>query len=290
MLAVLGVLGVVCALCAAHAHDVGAALAAVPLWAMACAVALHLVTLVLRSEAWRLTLAAVGGPPLSRRVVHRANAAAFVAGAVQSQAALPARVALLRRLAGERAPRTGQIFVADVPIFALELCATALLLVAGVASGFGAWWMAPVALALGFAVLLGARLLPDRFADRPVMRGLAVLADRRRRGTLVALVAAIAALTAARIFLVLAACGLPHGLGEVAWVFATLGVFGLLPIGPGAPAGATLAALGTAAVGATVAAGLLLSVSSIAAVVAYALLMTARWRPRQRRAAIAVGA
>jgi hypothetical protein len=216
---------------------------------------------------------------LPRRAVHVANAAAFVAGVVQSQAALPTRVTLLRRLVGERAPRPGQIYVADVPIFVIELCATALLLAAGVAAGRGAWWIAPVAVAFAVAALAGARLAPARFARRPMVRGLAVLADRRRRGRLVALVAGVVALTVGRVVLVLAVCGLPHGIGEVAWVFAAMGVFGLLPIGPGATPGATLAALGASSVGASVAAGLLLGASSIAAVLVYALLVALATRP-----------
>ena len=269
----IAALAVVCALCVTHADAVGAAFAAVSAWAFATAVALHVATLVLRSEAWRVTLAAAGGETLPRRAVHVANAAAFVAGAVQSQAALPARVALLRRLAGTRAPRAGQICVADVPIFALELCATALLLAAAVVAGRGAWWVAPIAVAVAVGVLAGARLAPRCLARRTSVHGLAVLADRARRGPLTILVAAIVALTMARVWLVLSVCGLPHGPGEVAWVFAALGVFGLLPIGPGAPSAATLAALGTASVGATVAAGLLLGASSIVAVLAYALLV-----------------
>ena len=265
------VLGLVCALCITHYHDVAAALGSVPAWAMVGAVVLHVATLVLRSEAWRLTLAAAGGDSLSRSVVHGANAAAFLAGTLQSQAALPARVALLRRLAGDRAPRPGQICVADVPIFALELCATSALLIAAVLlAGREPWWIAPVAFALALGVLLGARLAPERFAHRPIVRGLAILGDRRRRGRLVALVAGVAALTFARVWLILAVCGLPHGLGEVAWVFAALGIFGLLPLGPGAPPGATVAAIGAASVGGAVAAGLLLSASGIIAVLVYA--------------------
>ncbi|MGH2840418.1 MAG: hypothetical protein ACRDKY_06295, partial [Solirubrobacteraceae bacterium] len=80
----LAALAVVCALCIAHASDVSGAIAAVPAWAVGATVAVHVVTLVLRSEAWGLTLAAASGSPLPRRVVHRTNAAAFVAGAVQS--------------------------------------------------------------------------------------------------------------------------------------------------------------------------------------------------------------
>jgi hypothetical protein len=161
---VLAALAAVGALGLTRADEVGEALERIPAWAIAAAVALHVAVLVLRSEAWRVTLAAAHGDTLSRRIVHGANAAGFVAGCFQSQAALPARVAALRRIAGQRAPRPGVIFVADVPIFALEL------------------W---------------------------------------------------------RVWLVLAVCGLPRGYAEVVGVFAALGIFGLLPIGPGAAPGAT---------------------------------------------------
>jgi hypothetical protein len=284
-LAALAVVGVVCV---AHAGDVARAFAAVPARAVAAAVGLHVLTLGLRSEAWRLALQSAGAPGLSRCAVHAANAAAFVAGTAQSQAALPARVALLRRLAGDAAPRPGQIYVADIPIFVVELCATALLLAAAVAAGRGAWWIAPLAGAIALAAVAAVRVAPRCFARRPLVRGLAVLADHDRRGRLVALVTAVVALTLARIWLVLAVCGLPHGLGEIAWVFAAMGVFGLLPVGPGASPGATLAALATSSVGAAAAAGLLLGASSIVAALVYALLvaLAARLRaPPRRRSA-----
>lgn len=283
-------LGVVGGLAIEHRAEVVAAFAAVPWWAVAVAVALHVGTLVLRSEAWRVTLAAAGADRLARRAVHGANAASFLAGTLQSQAALPVRVAMLRRLAGERAPRATVICVADVPIFCLELCATALLLCAGVAAGIGALWIAPLALAGTAAVLGGVALAGRRFAHRPMARGLAALADRERRGPLVALVGCLATLSAARVWVVLAACGLPHGLGEVAAAFAALGVFGLLPIGPGAPPSALLAAAGGASAGSSIAAGLILGASSIVAVLAYAVLVAAlsqlaRPRGGERRAA-----
>jgi hypothetical protein len=231
-----------------------------------------------------VTLASAGAGRLRRSAVHRANAAAFVAGAVQSQAALPARVAMLRRLAGPDAPRAGAICVADVPIFALELCATALLLCAAAIAAHGALWIAPLAAGCTGAVVAGAVIASRRVAHRPVLRGLAVLADRKRRGTLVVLVACIATLTATRIGVVLAACGLPHGLGQVAAVFAALGVFGLLPIGPGAPPSAMLAAAGGAATGSSIAAGLVLGASSIVAVLTYGLLVALVCRLGRRRA------
>ena len=281
----LAALAVVCLLVVRHRADVTAAFAAVPAAAAAAAVALHVATLFLRSEAWRVTLASAGADRLARRAVHGANAAAFLAGALQSQAALPARVAMLRRLGGRHAPGAGVICVADVPIFCLELCATALLLCAGVLAGTGALWIAPLAAGVMAATLAGVILLSRRFTHRPMLRGLAVLDDRERRGALVALVASISALTVARVWVVLAACGLPHGLGEVAAAFAALGVFGLLPIGPGAPPSALLAAAGAASAGAAIAAGLLLGATSIVAVLVYALLAGVLPRLAWRRAA-----
>ena len=79
------------ALVAVHWH-VHRAAHAIPAWAFVAAVAIHVATLAGRSEAWRLVLAAVTGDPLPRVAVHGANAAAFGAGIVQSQAALAVRV------------------------------------------------------------------------------------------------------------------------------------------------------------------------------------------------------
>jgi hypothetical protein len=265
------VLGLVVAVALRQSDDVGRAIEAISAWAFLATVALHVAALVLRSEAWRLTLTAVDGRSLPRRTVHAANAAAFLAGAAQSQAALPARVALLRRLTGTDAPRPAQIVMADGPIFALELCATSTLLFAAAFAGLTDRWVAPAALAVALAVLAIARIAPQRLSHRPMLRGLAVLADRRRRGRLLALVIALSALTVVRIWLVLSVCGLAHGLGEVAWVWAAIGIFGLLPLGPGAPAGATLAALGQQSIGAALAAGLVLGASSIAGVLVYGL-------------------
>lgn len=280
------------ALVAMHVEELTAALAAVPAWVAAATVAAHLATLVLRSEAWRVTLVSAGGERLPRHVVHGANAAAYVAGAFQSQAALPVRIAALRRLGGARAPRPGVILVADAPIVVLEVAAAALLLGVSTLAGGGPWWLAAACAGLAVGVPAAARLAPGPLARVASLRGLAVLADRRRRLVLAAHVAAIVGLTLTRVWLALLVCGLPHGAPRVFAVFAALGVLGLLPIGPGAPPVAVLAALGTASVGASVAAGLILSASSIAAVLLYApavaaaaRLSRARPRPAQGSAA-----
>ena len=143
--------GALLVLCALRRHDLAAAMCAVPPHALGALAALHLTSLVARSEAWRLSLAALAGTPPSRAAIHSANAGAFVAGALEAHAAMPARVALLRRLAPHQLPHPTHLAVADVPILLLEAAGAAALL--GVT---GAWWAPPGALAALLAARLGA--------------------------------------------------------------------------------------------------------------------------------------
>jgi hypothetical protein len=75
-------------------------------------------------------------------------------------------------------------------------------------------------------------------AGRRATRGLAVLADVRRRTALAALVGAIVGCGLARVWLVLAIAHLDASPAAAALAFVALGVFGLLPLGPSAPPGA----------------------------------------------------
>jgi hypothetical protein len=254
-------------LCVLRRHDLAAAAVAVPPQALGALAALHLATLVARSEAWRLSLAALAGAPPPRAAIHAANAGAFVAGALEPHAALPARVALLRRLAPHQLPHPTHVAVADVPIIVLEAAGAALLL-----GATGAWWAPAGAIAL----LLGARLA----AGRRATRGLAVLADVRRRAALAVLVGAIVGCGLARVWLVLAVAHLDASPPAAALAFVALGLVGLLPLGPSAPPGALLVVSGGAGAGA-LAAGLALSATSMVAVLVYAVVLAgASRRPR----------
>jgi hypothetical protein len=269
ILTALGV-GALAALCAVRRHDLATAASAVPPQALGALAALHLCSLVARSEAWRLSLAALAGSPPARVAVHAANAGAFVAGALDAHAALPARVALLRRLAPHQVPHPAHVAVADLPILLLEAAGAALLL-----GATGAWWAPATAVAL----LLGARLA----AGRRATRGLAVLTDVRRRAALALLVSCIVGCGLARVWLVLATAHLDASPGAAALAFAALGIFGLLPLGPSAPPGALLVVSGGAGASA-LAAGLALSATSLAAVALYgaALWLASRALPGDR--------
>jgi hypothetical protein len=273
VLTAVGVVALI-VLCVLRRHDLGAAAVAVPPQALAALAALHLATLVARSEAWRLSLAALAGTPPSRAAIHAANAGAFVAGALEPHAALPARVALLRRLAPQELPHPTHVAVADMPILLFEAAGAAVLL-----GATGAWWAPAGALGL----LVAARLA----AGRRATRGLAVLADVRRRTALAALVGAIVGCGLARVWLVLALAHLDASPAAAALAFVALGLFGLLPLGPSAPPGALLVVSGGAGAGA-LAAGLALSATSIVAVLVYAGALALGARASRRSGPIAV--
>jgi hypothetical protein len=264
---VAGVLAALVALawlCLSRSDELARALAAVPVSAFALVAGLHGLTLVARSEAWRISLAAVDDRVPPRSAVHGANAAAFLVGAVDCHGALPTRIVLLRRLVPACAPRASQIAVADVPIFLLEVCTTALMLAVATAAG-------PLLLALALLAVLAGRRACQRFAHRPLARGLGVLADPRRRAGLAAWVALITALALARTLIALRASGLEAGVTDVALTCAAMGALGLLPLGPSAPAAATMAAAGPGA--GALAAGLVVAAGSLVAVAGYALVV-----------------
>src|SRR5918994_3801046 len=91
-------------ICATRGGEIFAALAACPGWVIAGATSAHLLTLALRTEAWRTVLAAAGGRGLTSKTLHAANSGAFLAGTVQGRATKPMRIGLLRRLGGRNCP------------------------------------------------------------------------------------------------------------------------------------------------------------------------------------------
>ncbi|WP_320672821.1 hypothetical protein [Patulibacter defluvii] len=266
--------GGVAAVVAVRWPHVAVALGRVPPAGFAALTAVHLLTLALRSEAWRGALAAIGGVVLPRRVVHGANAAAFLSGSLAAHLALPVRAVVLRRLAPEQAPRPLQIVATDAPVAVVEAVLCALLLLASVVAGGGSWWRATVAVAAAIGLVALVRLLFVRLGHRPAARGLAILADRGRRGRFVLLLGAVQLLMALRAVAALALCGVPVGVADVGPLHAALGVLGLLPIGVAAsPTGA--AAVGGGSDGAVLAGGLVIAATAVAAVLVYGALLGA---------------
>jgi uncharacterized membrane protein YbhN (UPF0104 family) len=260
-------------ICASRGGEILAALAACPPWVLAGAVFAHLLTLALRTEAWRIVLAGAGGEELDPRTVHAANAGAFLAGTVQGSAALASRVILVRRLGGDRAPPVSQIALADAPIVLYEVCTSALLAaIASTAVPAVPVWAPWVILLAGLGALVALRLAFEHCRDRRLAAGLGVLAMPGLRSRLALVVSAFTLMAMLRTWLVLLGFGLPAGPADVALVLFSMGVIGLLPIGVGTGPTATVAALGATDLGAATAAGMAVSAATVVAVLLYAAL------------------
>jgi hypothetical protein len=114
------------------------------------------------------------------------------------------------------------------------------------------------------------------------VRGLAILETVKQRRRLVALVFVVSAATFARMWLLLAFTGLPHGVDDATLLFVSAGVLSLLPLGPAAGPAAALLATRGAHVGAATAAGLGITGSAFAGVAIYGVgTLLARHRSRK---------
>jgi uncharacterized membrane protein YbhN (UPF0104 family) len=248
--------------------EVADAAAKVPAWTLVAGVGLHVVTLLLRSEALRVSMGVTTGDPMPRMMMHGVNAGAFLAGAAQPHAAIAVRVGLLARFGKGRAPRAHQVAIADVPIVTLEVvCTTTLLALASLA--IDPWWLGPVTLLGAVGLLAVLRVLHVRLGHLSLAQGMDVLGHSKLRVRLLGFAAGITLLMAARIWLLLWACDLPATFASAALLLAALGVFGALPLGPSASPGAALAMFGASGQGAALVLGLAVSATSICAVLVY---------------------
>jgi hypothetical protein len=280
-LAPLAAVGLIGFLLLTRGEPVFDAILTVPIWVIVGVTMAHVLTLALRTEAWRTVLRAAAGEKaesLEPRDVHAANAGAFLAGTVQGQAALPARIALLRRFGGASAPDVSQIALADAPIVLFEVCAAALLAAVGsTAVGMIPGWAPWAMLGGAVAALAALRFLYRRFGHHKIAAGLCVLANPKLRNRLAIVVAAFTAMAFLRTWIAIAAFGLPSDPAHVCLVLFTMGAVGLLPLGLGTGPAATVAALGSTSLATAAAAGMVVSSATLLAVLIYAAAIWA-WR------------
>lgn len=253
-----------------HAHEILETLRNVSLWPVLGAALLHTCTLVLRSEAWRIGLRAVGAEALPMGTIHRSNALAFLVGTIQGELSLPARVAALRKADPVRAPSAAQTAMVDAPLALVEV---ALLF------AFAALWE-PVLL-IGTVVIalalpwLARRVAPSK-PETSVWRGLLVASDRQALTRLTIVMAGVVGFSALRIWVLLLAFHLPIDITSVAKVVAAVTVIGVLPFGLSTGPAATIASLSSGDSALTtdavaISAGLAISATSVLGVLIYAV-------------------
>ena len=220
-------------------------------------VALQIVALVARGEAWLNCVRGAGGT-VGRRCLYRASGLGCAANLVSSYAGTAARITILRRSAPAEAPCVGALISAEVPILVVE-GALAAIFSFTLVGPLGLPWWTPIA-SVAVTVAIGAALAAaGRPTGRQIFRGLAVLRANRARTRLVGFVLVAVVAQIARNWLMLHAVGVDASVFDAIAVLIAVVILGQLPIGPTAGAGAAVLILGPEGVGAATAAGLLLT-------------------------------
>jgi hypothetical protein len=228
-----------------------------PALVVAAAVALQVVALVSRSEAWHVCVRASGGT-VDRRRLYRASSMGFVGGLLNGQLSSAARIAALRRSAPEDSPRVSALIAAELPILVVEAMLAALTSFTLVGPLGLPWWLPLVCVAAVVAVSVGLRSLALA-KGRWLGEGLAVMRSLQGRNLVVGFVLVAVFAQIARNWLLLHAVGVDASLFDAIAVLIAVVSLGQLPFGLSVGAAASVLILGPEGVAAAAAAGVLLT-------------------------------
>ena len=253
---------------AGHGHEFVAALRSAPFWVLGIAVALHVLWLLSRSEAWRVCIDAAGGS-IGRRQLYRASSLGYLCNIFNGQFGLAVRIGALRRSAPTGCPKPSVLLVAELPIVVVEIGLAAIFSFTLVAPLGVPWWAPLVAFAAVAAVFVGMQRVA-RNRRTGIWRGIAVLRETKGSGRIVALVCLAVVLQIARNWLLLNWSGVDASVFDSTALLIGLAVVGLLPIGPSLGAATAVLILGTNGVAASAAAGALLTATAAAGAICFA--------------------
>lgn len=239
-----------------------AALSGATPWVLAATVALQVVALLARSEAWHLTIQAAGGD-IHRRVLYRASSMQVLGSVVNGQLGVAARIAALRRSPAVRCPQVPTLIAAEFPILAVEGTLAALTSFTLVGPLGLPWWVPVIGIAVLAAASAGLRQLALS-KGRELWRGLAVLRMARTGGRMMALVLVAVFAQILRNWLLLHAAGVDASLFDSIAVLIAVVTLGQLPVGPTVGAAAAVLILGSDGVAAAAAAGLMMTATGTA--------------------------
>ncbi|MFZ0385284.1 MAG: hypothetical protein WAL22_06465 [Solirubrobacteraceae bacterium] len=271
LLSVLGALVVTGALgfvLAGHRGQFVAALHSAPISLLAVSALLQIVALLARSEAWNVTVRAAGGS-VPRRLLFRAAGVGYLASVVNGSLGMAMRIASLRKVAGDLAPRVPALLAAEVPIITVEVVLAATFSFTLIAPLGIPWWEPAIAVVAISGVVVGLRRLSG-CRRTGLWAGLAIF-RMKGRGRMIAFTLFSVCAQVARNWLMLRAIGVDVSIfAAMAWLIAMF-TLGQLPIGPSIGPAAAVLILGAHGVAATAAAGVLVAVTGITGSVCYAL-------------------
>jgi uncharacterized membrane protein YbhN (UPF0104 family) len=253
---------------AGHGAAFVGAVRGVSRWTLVLAVALHVVAVIARSEAWGVSVRAAGAR-LGRRSCYQLASLGFAANVIAPSLGTAVRISALRRFKRAQAPAVPALVAAEVPVLAVQAVLCAAMSFALVGRLGAPWWAPAVAVAATGAVLVALPRVARRHVDG-VWRGLGALGRRSDRARVTGCVVLVAACDVARSLLLLHAAGLPASLVDAMALRIATGVLAALPIGLGSTAGAALLIFGAGGVGRAAAAGVLLTATGLAADLGFA--------------------
>jgi uncharacterized membrane protein YbhN (UPF0104 family) len=248
--------------------DFAAALGDAPWWILGLAVALQVIWLLARSEAWHVCVGAAGGS-VTRRRLYRASSVGYLGNLFNPQFGLGVRIAALRRSAPAESPGISVLIAAELPIMVIEgalvaLCSFTLIGPLGLA-----WWMPLIFVAVALVVIAGLTRLA-RGRREGFWTGLAVMSGLRGRSRIIALVVFAVSAQVVRNWLVLKGIGVDVSVLDSVALLIGAAVIGLLPIGPTLGVATAVVILGANGVAITAAAGALLTATGAVGALCFA--------------------
>jgi uncharacterized membrane protein YbhN (UPF0104 family) len=260
--------GLLGAVLSGRREEFATAMSSAPWWVLAVTVALHVVALVARSEAWHLSVEAAGGS-VARRVLFRASSMQVLGSLLSGQLGAAARIVALRRSSRGVCPQLPTLIAAEVPILSVEVALAALASFTLVGPLGLPWWSPLVAAA---AIVVGGAGL-RRLAlctGRELWRGLAVIRSLRGGGRVVGWVLVAVLCQIFRNWLLLHAVGVDASFFDAIAVLIAVVTLGQLPVGPAVGAAAAVLILGSDGVAASAAAGVLMTATGTTGALAFA--------------------
>jgi uncharacterized membrane protein YbhN (UPF0104 family) len=255
----LGTAAALILLLAGRREEFTQALSAAAPWVLAVTALLQILALLVRSEAWHLSIEAAGGS-VARRILYRASSMQVLGSLINGQLGVAARIAALRRSSPDVCPKVPTLIAAEFPILAVEAMLAALASFTLVAPLGLPWWLPIVGFAVVGTLSAGLRRLALR-KGRELWKGLAVLRSLGGGSRVVGLVLVAVFAQILRNWLLLHAVGVDASLFDAVAVLIAVVTLGQLPVGPSVGAAAAVLILGGDGPAAAAAAGVLMTVT-----------------------------
>lgn len=249
-------------------EDFASAIGAASWWILLLAVALQVIWLIARSEAWHVCVGAAGGA-VSRRRLFRASSVGYLGNLFNSHFGMGVRIAALRRSAPADSPGVSTLVAAEMPIVIVELALAAICSFTLVGPLGIPWWLPLVFLAVAGGIVYGfTRLANGR--RQGFWAGLAVMRGLNSRSRIIALVMFATGAQVVRNWLVLKGIGVDVSVLDSVALLIGAAVLGLLPVGPTLGVATAVVILGANGVALTAAAGALLTATGAVGALCFA--------------------